>query len=150
MTRWITFLLVLFAFNVNSAQLSLVSNGITTNTLSDQDLSEFPQTEIATELPWLEGVTSFSGVQVAAIFEHMKIPIPKTMTFVALNDYQVEVVVEDIENYQPIIANRKNGNIMTVRDKGPFWLIFPLSQYPEINNTDYHAKMIWQLKEIRY
>lgn len=150
MTRWFTFLLVLFAFSVNSAQLSLVSNGITTNTLSDQDLSEFPQTEIATELPWLEGVTSFTGVQVSDIFEHIKMPIPKTMTFVALNDYQIEVVVEDIENYQPIIANRKNGKIMTVRDKGPFWLIFPLSQYPEINNTDYHAKMIWQLKEIRY
>jgi hypothetical protein len=150
MTRWITLLLASFIFTVNAAQLSFVSNGITIKTLSDRDFSEFPQTEIATELPWIEGVTSFTGVQVADIFNHMKTPIPESITLVALNDYQIEVAVEDIKNYQPIIANRKNGQIMPVRDKGPFWLIFPLTDYPEINNTDYHAKMIWQLKEIRY
>ncbi|GAL28475.1 hypothetical protein JCM19239_1551 [Vibrio variabilis] len=39
---------------------------------------------------------------------------------------------------------------MSIRDKGPYWVIFPLSQYPEIDNTDYHSMMIWQLKEVRY
>ncbi|GMQ48943.1 hypothetical protein [Vibrio sp. 10N] len=150
MAKWISLLLTMMVFSVNSAQLEFIKNGITDKTLSDQDLLELPQTEIATELPWIDGVSRFSGVQLTDIFNHIKTPIPKTMTFVALNNYQVEVEIQDIEKYQPIIANRKNGEMMSVRDKGPFWVIFPLSEYPEIDNTDYHAKMIWQLKEVRY
>ncbi|CAK2335628.1 hypothetical protein VCRA2119O147_300047 [Vibrio crassostreae] len=37
---------------------------------------------------------------------------------------------------------------MSVRDKGPYWLIYPLSSTPDIDNTDFHAKMIWQIRDI--
>ncbi|OZT82421.1 oxidoreductase, partial [Vibrio sp. 03_296] len=36
-----------------------------------------------------------------------------------------------------------------VRDKGPFWLIYPQSSFPkELNIERYHSQMVWQLKQI--
>lgn len=150
MSKWISLVLPLMIFTANSAQLDFIKNGILDKTLSDNELLELPQAEITTELPWIDGMTQFSGVQITDIFDHLETPTPENITFVALNNYQIEIAINDIEKYQPIIASRKNGKTMSVRDKGPFWVIFPLSEYPEINNTDYHAKMIWQLKEVRY
>jgi hypothetical protein len=72
----------------------------------------------------------------------------KHVTLVALNDYKISVPNEDFKKYKPIIAIKQDGEFMSVRDKGPFWLIYPLSSKPDINNTDFHAKMIWQIRDI--
>ncbi|MCW0470047.1 hypothetical protein OH492_17340 [Vibrio chagasii] len=48
------------------------------------------------------------------------------VTIVALNDYKVAVPKEDFDDYQPIIAIKQNGEFMSVRDKGPYWLDLPV------------------------
>ncbi|PMH43774.1 hypothetical protein BCU68_13060 [Vibrio sp. 10N.286.49.B3] len=119
-------------------------------TVSQEQLLSLPQKVIVTELPWVEGQTEFSGVLIGDIFSLIKKEIPDTITLIALNDYQVSVPREDILEYSPIIAIKKNGQFMSVRDKGPYWLIFPLSEYKEIDTMYYREKMIWQIKEIFY
>ncbi|GAL17975.1 hypothetical protein JCM19235_6528 [Vibrio maritimus] len=133
-----------------ASDLTLKSGGVVLKTYTDNDLSSMPQATINTELPWLNGENQFTGVKLEDLFAQSNTPLPELITFIALNDYKVSIRLEDIKQYQPIIANRKNGERMSIRDKGPYWVIFPLSQYPEIDNTDYHAMMIWQLKEVRY
>ncbi|WP_234496956.1 hypothetical protein [Vibrio maritimus] len=134
----------------HAGDLAVKSGGVLLKTYSDSDLSNMPQATIDTELPWLDGKNSFTGVNLEEFFAQSNAPLPALITFIALNDYKVTIRQEDIKQYQPIIANRKNGEKMSIRDKGPYWVIFPLSQHPEIDNTDYHAMMIWQLKEVRY
>lgn len=140
----------IFISTAVAAELTLKSGGVLLKTYSDSDFSSMPQATINTELPWLEGNNEFTGVSVEDFFSQTSTPIPELITFIALNDYKVSIRLEDIQRYRPIIANRKNGEKMSIRDKGPFWVIFPLSEYPEIDNTDYHSMMIWQLKEVRY
>ncbi|MDF5484596.1 oxidoreductase, partial [Vibrio parahaemolyticus] len=36
-----------------------------------------------------------------------------------------------------------------VRNKGPFWVIYPLNFYSELNYNKYHAHMVWQVNEIK-
>ncbi|VFB10773.1 oxidoreductase molybdopterin binding subunit [Aeromonas salmonicida] len=35
--------------------------------------------------------------------------------------------------------------MLTLRNKGPLWIIYPLSEYPELNKEVYHSRMVWQL-----
>lgn len=133
-----------------AADLTLKTGGIVVEKYTDTDLASMPQATIDTELPWLEGMNQFTGVKLEDLFAQANTPLPELITFIALNDYKVSIRREDVKQYQPIVANRKNGERMSIRDKGPYWVIFPLSQHPEIDNTNYHAMMIWQLKEVRY
>ncbi|MCG9623734.1 MULTISPECIES: hypothetical protein [Vibrio] len=143
-------LFALFSSLALASNLTMKSEGVTFKTYTDEDLANMPQTSIATELPWLEGENHFTGVSLIELFAQANAQIPDTITFIALNDYKVAITLKDIQAYNPIVANRKNGEKMSVRDKGPFWVIFPISQFPEIDTTDYHSMMIWQLKEVSY
>ncbi|MGP9833543.1 hypothetical protein [Marinobacter sp. NSM] len=37
---------------------------------------------------------------------------------------------------------------MSIRDRGPFWVMLPLSTRPELDEELYHRLMVWQLSEI--
>ncbi|MEZ9699285.1 hypothetical protein AB4455_22455 [Vibrio sp. 10N.261.46.E12] len=143
------FVLWLCSFSIfAAAELTVFDHSGQKYGLSRDHLLSLPQKEITTTLPWVEGLTVYSGVTLQTVLENMDLPISSQVTFVALNDYKIAVPKEDFDNYEPIIAIKKNGEFMSVREKGPYWLIYPLSANPETNIPDFHAKMIWQIRDI--
>ena len=149
MKTWMTIIAVFFSQCVWANQLTIVDTNNTKYVISDSQLLDMPQTSITTTLPWLEEEATFQGVTLQTLFQHSKLALPPSLTFVALNNYQVVIPRSDIETYSPIIAILKDGEPMSIRNKGPFWIIFPIATKPELNITDYHSKMIWQLKRIQ-
>lgn len=149
MRTTILFFLSLCSFSIlASSNLTVFDQIGKKHEMTREQLLLLPQTEIKTVLPWAEGESVYSGVTLQAILETMDLSLSPLVTIVALNDYKVAVPKEDFDDYQPIIAIKQNGEFMSVRDKGPYWLIYPLSSQPDINNTDFHAKMIWQIRDI--
>lgn len=149
MRTTILFFLSLCSFSIlASSDLTVYDHMGKKHEMTREQLLLLPQTEIKTAIPWSEGESVYSGVTLQAILETMDLSISPLVTFVALNDYKVAVPKEDFDDHQPIIAIKENGKFMSVRDKGPYWLIYPLSSQPDINNTDFHAKMIWQIRDI--
>ena len=71
------------------------------------------------------------------------------LTITALNDYSVQVPASDAEKYPVILARTMNGKPLSVRDKGPLFLIYPFDQYPELRNKLYYSRAIWQISIIR-
>ncbi|WP_299136048.1 hypothetical protein [uncultured Vibrio sp.] len=143
------FVLGFWSFSIFAAsELTVFDHSGKKHALSREQLLTLPQTEITTTLPWVEGLTVYSGVTLQAVLEDMDLPISPQVTFVALNDYKIAVPKEDFDTYEPIIAIKKNGEFMSVREKGPYWLIYPISANPETNTPDFHAKMIWQIRDI--
>jgi len=116
----------------------------------EQLKSKLPVSNFTTVLPWLEkGQTAeFSGFKMTDLLNYLKATQVKSATFIALNDYKASAPISDIEQYSPIIAYSMNHEAMKVRDKGPFWFLYDLSKYPQINTPDYHTQMVWQIKEI--
>jgi hypothetical protein len=111
-------------------------------------LDSLPQTEVATETPWTQGMITFSGVSLKALLDFAGAK-GTTISAVALNDYSVDIPVTDAANPSVIVAARKNGALMPVRDKGPLWIIYPLSDDDTGAAADAtHSKMIWQLKQM--
>ncbi len=41
-----------------------------------------------------------------------------------------------------------DGKRLTVRDKGPYWLVYPRDEFTELKDARFDHRWAWQLKEI--
>ena len=41
-----------------------------------------------------------------------------------------------------------NGERMSARDKGPFWIVYPRDDFPEIDTQETDHRMVWQVREL--
>jgi len=68
--------------------------------------------------------------------------------FVAANDYYVDIPTEDLVKYHAILAMQADGRPLTRREKGPLWLMYPISDYPALQDPIYMRRLIWQVVRI--
>ncbi|MEZ5866250.1 MAG: hypothetical protein R3D25_20040 [Geminicoccaceae bacterium] len=68
----------------------------------------------------------------------------------ALNDYRVVIPMSDVRDYDPLVAWRAAGVDLTRRDRGPLWVIYPWSSYPELDKRIISQRSIWQLNELEF
>lgn len=140
--------LVAFPSYLHALPSLIVESDTGSLTLDREELEAFPQTTITTESPYYSGSVEFSGPTLQRIVEHFGVNGKVQITLQALNDYQVVGSLEEMLGLGAIIATRKNSKPMSVRDRGPFWIMLPLSERPELNHEDFHRYMVWQLNRI--
>lgn len=104
-------------------------------------------TEIRTTTAWTDGVQVFEGVLLRTVLERVGAS-GATMTGIAINDYVAPIPLEDVERYNVLLAALMNGEEMTVRDRGPLWIIYPREDHPELLDPQYNDRFVWQLREI--
>ena len=102
---------------------------------------------IETTTPWTEDVVRFSGPRLSSLAALAEAPVAEARLS-ALNDYTITVPAQDWATWTPVLATRADGAPMRVRDKGPLWLIYPLDADPALRTQRYHARMIWQVREL--
>jgi hypothetical protein len=71
-----------------------------------------------------------------------------TLRVIGLDGYTIDVPVADLMKYDVVLANEIDGKPLSVRDKGPAWLIYPQSQHPELDDPIYAARAVWQVTRI--
>lgn len=102
---------------------------------------------LSTTTIWSDGVQEFEGVSLLTLLKHLGVT-DGTLVAKAINDYQIEVPVSDAVEDGPILAFRRNGAPMPVRDKGPLWLVYPYDQNPDYRSEVIYSRSIWQLERI--
>ncbi|MEP1768139.1 MAG: oxidoreductase [Sulfitobacter sp.] len=127
----------------------------TSNTTANGDLYHFDRealmklglTTLKTTTIWTEGIQTFEGVSLSAFAAALGV---KTGTFraTAINDYTVEIPVSDAIQGGPIIAFKLNGDAMSVREKGPLWIVYPYDASAEYRTEVIYSRSIWQLDRI--
>lgn len=110
-------------------------------------LDALTQTTVKTITPWTEAEESFQGVRLDQLLAAMGAK-GSNLEAVALNDYSTRFTTQALLQYPVILATRKEGQVMRVRDKGPIWIIYPLSDYPALRKEEHHHAMVWQLKAL--
>lgn len=105
------------------------------------------QRDTLTKTPWYDEVSTFSGPLVRALLEAVGAE-GSTLRVIALNDYQAEVPVRDFFDYEVILAMSRNGKTLSVREHGPFFIIYPFDERPELMNENILSRSVWQIKEI--
>ncbi len=101
---------------------------------------------VRTTTTWTEGVQEFVGVPLVTLLPEISGAFDMRMT--AINDYAVTMSSEVLTDRYPIVAYERNGALMSVRDKGPFWLIFPFDEDEAFTTEAMLSRSIWQLVRI--
>ncbi|MDK9695490.1 MAG: hypothetical protein OEL76_03785 [Siculibacillus sp.] len=110
-------------------------------------LDALPRRITETETPWTKGMVRFEGPLGAALLDELG-ATGTVLKITALNDYAVEVPVEDFRKWPVILATRKDGKPMSVRDKGPIFVIYPFDVDRSLYNEKIFSRSAWQVKSI--
>ena len=138
----------LLATTVQAGLSLTITNGSQSLVLDRAELEAFPQTTIATTSPYFDGVAEFTGPSLSRVLESFDLSGNTRIVLRALNDYRVDGSLKELLAMDPIVATRMDSEPMSVRDRGPFWLMLPLSDRPELDEQEFHRFMIWQLEGI--
>jgi hypothetical protein len=110
-------------------------------------LRAMPSVKFRTATPWTEGPTEFEGVSFADLLKSVE-ATGKSIKAAALNDYVAQVDAQTVISSGAILAYRMNGADISVRDKGPLWIIFPFDQKPDLKTETIYSQSVWQLRKM--
>lgn len=155
--------LLLFATQAGAQDLPAPANdvvltvtGLISKTNSDGDavfdvamLQEMDPIQIETTTIWTEGPQVFEGVLLSRLIDELGAG-GSVIAASALNDYTVEIPLSDAVPDGPILAFAQNGAPLSVRDKGPLWVIYPYDSKAEYHSELIYARSIWQVKRMEF
>lgn len=110
-------------------------------------LENLPIRSFTTSTNWTEGEVRFSGPSLRGLIERLGITAGR-LRATAINDYEILLPVSDAVDPGPILALEMNGAAMSVRDKGPLWIVYPYDSNPAWRSEEVFARSIWQLERI--
>ncbi len=110
-------------------------------------LDQLPQHSFTADTPWYRRPITVSGPLLRDVLA-LAGADGTQLRAVALNEYQVVIPVEDAQRHRVIVATRMDGQPMPVRDKGPFFVIYPFDAEPQLRQATYYARSIWQLRRL--
>ncbi len=110
-------------------------------------LESLPARSFTTATIWTEGEQRFTGVALRDLLDILGAQGSRIRT-IAINDYAVDIPASDWDDSAPIIAYRNNGAPMSVRDKGPLWIVYPYSSDTAFQTEQIYSRSIWQLDRI--
>lgn len=102
---------------------------------------------IRTTTIWTDGVQEFTGVPLHSLLQRLGAQAG-VLEARAINDYATQLPVSDAVPGGALIAYRRNGQPMPVRDRGPLWIVYPYDKAEEYRREIIYARSIWQLERI--
>ena len=110
-------------------------------------LEQLPQLSFVTQTPWYSQPRKFTGPLLRDVLAAAGAQ-GNTLRAIALNDYKVTLPVEDTRRHDVLLARLLDDQPMTVREKGPLFIVYPFDAKSELRNTLYYSRSAWQLKSI--
>ncbi|MBL8696748.1 MAG: molybdopterin-dependent oxidoreductase [Alphaproteobacteria bacterium] len=123
------------------------TNAARTARLDLAQLDAIDRSGFTTGTPWHNEKVSFEGVRGDALLKALGASGTEVIA-TALNDYAAALPIDDFLKHKLLIANRVNGKTMTVREKGPLWIVYPYDSAPDLNTGVFHGRSVWQLAKL--
>ena len=149
--------IVIMIFAIATQTTSASSEAILTVVVGDEsiaiqreDLTTLDTVTIATGTDWTDGVNTFKGPLIRDVLEFAGVRnySSEMVSAKAANDYSVEIPAGDFTKYDVILATEMDGEQLTLRDKGPLWIVYPRDEHAELNDPVINSRWIWQLVEL--
>lgn len=107
-------------------------------------LEALPKSKVTTTTIWTDGIQEFEGVLVLDFLTHIGVS-GGTLEAYAANEYFIEIPLSQVTFEGALIAYKRNGDYMTLRDKGPLWIVFPYDADEKYRTDEVFAQSIWQV-----
>ena len=135
------------AVRAADAVLTVSGPGGASATFDMAALDGLPQTAVTTTTPWYDGARTFSGPLLRTVLQQAGVT-GTTLKITALNDYSVEIPAEDLDLYGVVLASRIDGKPLSVRDKGPLFVISPFDSRTDLKQEKFYSRAAWQVAKI--
>lgn len=110
-------------------------------------LAMLPRHELETSTSVTDGVKHFEGFLMRDLLEWVNAKGVRVAA-IALNDYLIEIPIEDFYHYDVLVADTMDGVPLTSRDKGPLWIVYPRDAHRELQDIRYDYRWVWQLHRL--
>lgn len=110
-------------------------------------LERLPQHSFSTNSPWTKEPHKYSGPLLRDVLALVKSRGTRIHA-IALNEYKITIPVEDAQRFDMIVAHRIDDKPIPVRERGPYFVIYPFDQMRELQSANYYNRSIWQLKSM--
>ncbi|EAR10030.1 hypothetical protein [Reinekea blandensis] len=142
--------LLLGAGIVHAVDLVIAVDDTNQIAFSKEDLLSMAPAELTTATPWDgdEPPATYQGIYLEDLFAEVA-QSPDQIRAIALNRYSSDIPFKEAIEAQAFVAVLRNGEPMPIRDRGPYWLIFPFfadDQATPINVLTPWA--VWQLQTL--
>lgn len=104
-------------------------------------------TSFTTSTPWYDTPVTFSGVLMDKLMQRVNAS-GDAVVAAALNDYETRIPMSDFAQFNVLLALKKNGEYMPVREKGPLFIVYPYDSSPELKSQKYYGRSAWQLARL--
>ncbi|WP_439834007.1 hypothetical protein [Aeromonas caviae] len=144
-------LLVLFSFGTQASSSSLLQLILPDKreiTLDEAALAVLPQVEFETATPWTLGTHRYRGPTLKSVLAAQQVDSASAIDVAALNGYQQRVDLSLFAKVPLTLVRYQDDKPLTRRNKGPLWLLVPLSAHPDMDVSAIHNNMVWQVIRI--
>ncbi len=131
-----------------AAEPALTIHGDAEISYTREQLAALPRHVITQTTEYTDGETTFAGPLARDVVDPPAGATVAVMT--AVNDYSVEIPVEDLDRYDVILALEMNGKPLSRRDKGPVWVMYPLADTDPAQRAVFDNRLIWQLRDVAF
>lgn len=114
-------------------------------------LRALPQETFETSTIWTQGTHKFTGVPLSVLLDQIEpkgAELPPNVQATAANDYSVVIPTPQQGDLYPVIAYEMDDALMTLRGKGPLWVVYPFDASKEYQTETIYSRSIWQLEKI--
>lgn len=118
--------------------------------LTEAELLAMPQVTVRTGSEFTDGVVEYVGPLARDVVELVGRHGAETAHLVAANDYSVDIPMEEFFEYDVILAMSADGERLSLRTKGPIWVMYPLDDHAELQDPLYNVRLIWQLTTMEF
>lgn len=110
-------------------------------------LRALPQVSFTTPTPWDHRPLKFTGPLLRDVLALVQAS-GRLLKARAINDYRIDIPADDAHRYDVVLAHSIDDRPLTVRSKGPLFVVYPFHRHPELQNNTYYERSIWQLRHI--
>lgn len=113
----------------------------------DDMLGALPGTRLETTTVVTDGVRRFDGFLMRDLLAYVGAD-GGTVTAIALNDYVIDIPMEDFSRFDVLVATSMDGTRLLPSDKGPLWIVYPRDDHQELQDIRYDYRWVWQLIDL--
>ena len=110
-------------------------------------IEKLPQHSFTTRTPWYDKPVKFTGPLMSDVLAAVKAS-GTTVSAVAINDYKINIPIEDIGKHGVLMARLIDDKPISVRSKGPLFVVYPFDNAAMLRSSVYYERSIWQLKAL--
>ena len=116
-------------------------------TFSMQMLEKLPQKSFSTKTPWYPKAVTFTGPLLRDVLAAAGAS-GRQISARALDDYKTLIPMADAQNFDVILARQIDGKDLSIREKGPLFIVYPYDSKPALQAPVFLDRSAWQLKSL--